>query len=757
MKTAAKLLTLLLATCLAAPHVHAPAYSYGCVIAIDETHSEYTIANGKMADFANLLSASGYTVVRFTDAPITVDKLRQYDVFIMVRVSDMYPPSTAELDALIQYINGGGSVVILGGNVDVIQSIAEYFGFRVGDGYVGEAPPNFEDGVPTWIKCSSFNPYDPITMGLSTVIFYDAGYFVEEYYITPNPNFVGSSWAVYSSSDAWADLDYDRARDPDEPTIGKRPIVLSARGQLGKLIMVLDSDVFTSDDTDMDGEINLYEYDNEKFALNIVRELCLRCVNDRDCDGVPDHQDKCPDDPGPAENCGCPCEGFGGKVDVVFVIDTSGSMDEEWSILCSVINTIVSELKGYGLDVQYKIYGLGHTRDCATDSIMSHEEDWGPGTQWVASNHPWRQGAARAVIPISDEGPYHGCPVDSQDDSSIDQAIAACKSSNVRAYPILGHTPTSCYSDTWSEMLRLASETGGKAFKLTDPAQDIASMIKSAIVHAACDRDGDGVPDCEDLCPDTPGVPPGGCPPDQCDRDGDGVPDCEDLCPEIPGPPPSGCPVFFAFAPDLPCTFENIPSLFRTDTKLVYGRWYPSEGFWNPETIDCAGGSLLEYAAAEAGMDPLEPVFDHQVINLSTLEWIDMTSNLIAVGGGVVNAVAAKIQSMAGIGFEAIPGGARLTVSGLGSWDWYSNMTGYRDYFVVALVHESEPGIDRNLMLIAGVTGWGTMAGCLYMSDPDTWSALAGYHILVVMWEDSNHNGKVDPLGVDAYTILAVG
>ncbi|MGI6394550.1 MAG: OmpA family protein [bacterium] len=57
------------------------------------------------------------------------------------------------------------------------------------------------------------------------------------------------------------------------------------------------------------------------------------------------------------------------------------------------------------------------------------------------------------------------------------------------------------------------------------------------------DRDGDGIPDEEDLCPDVPGTPElKGCPP-VADRDGDGVPDSEDRCPDDKGPAElRGCP-----------------------------------------------------------------------------------------------------------------------------------------------------------------------------------------------------------------------
>ncbi len=56
------------------------------------------------------------------------------------------------------------------------------------------------------------------------------------------------------------------------------------------------------------------------------------------------------------------------------------------------------------------------------------------------------------------------------------------------------------------------------------------------------DRDGDGVPDDADRCPDVPGpVALQGCP--DGDRDGDGVKDSEDRCPDQKGPPElDGCP-----------------------------------------------------------------------------------------------------------------------------------------------------------------------------------------------------------------------
>ena len=84
-----------------------------------------------------------------------------------------------------------------------------------------------------------------------------------------------------------------------------------------------------------------------------------------------------------------------------------------------------------------------------------------------------------------------------------------------------------------------------------DACPDVAGVRTSDPKTNGCppDRDGDGVYDFDDACPDVPGVlssdpKKNGCPPD---RDGDGVVDAEDACPDVPGvktsdPKTNGCP-----------------------------------------------------------------------------------------------------------------------------------------------------------------------------------------------------------------------
>jgi OOP family OmpA-OmpF porin len=82
----------------------------------------------------------------------------------------------------------------------------------------------------------------------------------------------------------------------------------------------------------------------------------------------------------------------------------------------------------------------------------------------------------------------------------------------------------------------------------------IPAIEKPKPVPVVTDRDGDGIPDGEDACPDVPGVrtedpKTNGCPapPTPTDRDGDGILDKDDACPDVPGiktddPKTNGCP-----------------------------------------------------------------------------------------------------------------------------------------------------------------------------------------------------------------------
>ena len=99
--------------------------------------------------------------------------------------------------------------------------------------------------------------------------------------------------------------------------------------------------------------------------------------------------------------------------------------------------------------------------------------------------------------------------------------------------------------------------------KTNDPATN-GCPAKVVAVPTPSDRDGDGILDADDACPDVKGVKTddpktNGCPPPPPDRDGDGIIDAEDACPDVKGlktsdPKTNGCP------PDLDRDKDGIPN-----------------------------------------------------------------------------------------------------------------------------------------------------------------------------------------------------
>ncbi len=181
------------------------------------------------------------------------------------------------------------------------------------------------------------------------------------------------------------------------------------------------------------------------------------------------------------------------KVDVAFVVDTSGSMSEEWQTVCGVIDDIVSLLSAQGIDLSYTIFGLAHkysAQDCSTilsqviynNTIRSAaEEDWGPGTTWAAQKYPWREGAARIIIPISDENAFNGTSETQEDLNSIQEAIQASVANEVIVYPFYSYVSgTQLYPGVKEEAEALAAGTGGMAFLFKDSNQIINEIVKAA-------------------------------------------------------------------------------------------------------------------------------------------------------------------------------------------------------------------------------------------------------------------------------------
>ncbi len=255
-----------------------------------------------------------------------------------------------------------------------------------------------------------------------------------------------------------------------------------------------------------------------------------------DCDenGVPDECSDCP------------------PVDIVFVMDTSGSMDGEAAALCASIAQVTADLTALGLTVSSSFLGITETPGgdyaCLTDNVLNmlgapvpgslpccpnldHYEDWGPATAIVAARFPWTPNAIRVIVPLSDEGAENGngCADPGNDRDAITNAIAGANTNDVIVSPITGSGSSACVLTLATD---LAAGTGGITFASANPG-DLPGAIE-ALVLAACESVSDcndnGIADlCEEDCNEN-------FIPDDCelnsetDADGNGILDECDPC-----------------------------------------------------------------------------------------------------------------------------------------------------------------------------------------------------------------------------------
>ncbi|HMV67701.1 MAG TPA: hypothetical protein PKA64_12705 [Myxococcota bacterium] len=258
-----------------------------------------------------------------------------------------------------------------------------------------------------------------------------------------------------------------------------------------------------------------------------------------DCDGnlVPDACDLASGD---AEDCDsngipdtCPqCAGL----EVVFVMDTSTTMDDEGAALCSVIDAIVTDLEASSVNVEVSLLALDGTPagiyGCL-DADLTHtygtslpgnalglssfgvcpggsevaSEDWGRGVGLIAGRHPWTDGAARVIIPLADEGPWCGDPVSDpgNDRTSITYAMLQAVANGVVVSPVMGSGAASTVTSLARE---LAAATGGSVFTSTNASTQLYDALIGLASQACADQadcDGDGALDvCEVSPPQCP-------------------------------------------------------------------------------------------------------------------------------------------------------------------------------------------------------------------------------------------------------------
>lgn len=262
----------------------------------------------------------------------------------------------------------------------------------------------------------------------------------------------------------------------------------------------------------------------------------LSCTIHGDCsDSNACTEDRCVDefctyDPIP----GCvPCEpqNICPPLEIVFIMDTSGSMADEAAALCNSIDKIVTELSMDGTEVIAHFLGItndgGSSFPCITNDVVSllgseipggdagcpfpdhtsSYESWGPATSIVADRFAWDTRSIRIIIPISDEGPCNGsrpdgCNDPGDDRDTIDQAIQFSVANNIVVSPITGTGSIEC---VLSLAGLIATETGGMTETTASASADLPpSIMKILLAHCDQDNTCDDINECTDadMCMD---------------------------------------------------------------------------------------------------------------------------------------------------------------------------------------------------------------------------------------------------------------
>ncbi|MCK4429163.1 MAG: hypothetical protein KAU95_02215 [Candidatus Aenigmarchaeota archaeon] len=210
---------------------------------------------------------------------------------------------------------------------------------------------------------------------------------------------------------------------------------------------------------------------------------------------------------------------FQKNVDLVFVVDTSGSMcqsdSDEWGSLCKIIGDLSTSIEEEDYKVNVTIYALGENGEvggCKTNCASTcmepncrykildcsdmnsdlelslkctagacYTESWGPGAEWAVKNHPWGEEIlSKILFVVGDEGPYCGVPIENNDKTSVERAAQAAIENNVTIFGLWG---IGIGGDIIDLFKKISESTKGSAtkFDTADP-DEVTKLITDAII-----------------------------------------------------------------------------------------------------------------------------------------------------------------------------------------------------------------------------------------------------------------------------------
>ncbi len=184
-------------------------------------------------------------------------------------------------------------------------------------------------------------------------------------------------------------------------------------------------------------------------------------------------------------------------VDVIILIDTSGSLTDDLGQLCAALPGTLKSIRESGLSVQARVVGMKDKYRCIETTVFAMaggsgvaDDDWGIGIAELAGSSLWRSAALRVIIPVSDAGPAGGNPVDDPgpDRDVTTRAIRAAVANKVILSPLLATPDPNASPDDRARLEALAQDmaakTGGRVFVsggLSDMPQAVERLILAAV------------------------------------------------------------------------------------------------------------------------------------------------------------------------------------------------------------------------------------------------------------------------------------
>jgi type IX secretion system PorP/SprF family membrane protein len=217
-----------------------------------------------------------------------------------------------------------------------------------------------------------------------------------------------------------------------------------------------------------------------EFGLGI--NVCKKNRNDKDGDGVPNELDKCPDEKGTKENDGCPGDKADGE-------DTDGDGVPDSKDKCPEIKG-TKENKGCPDKQDSDGDGVPDTEDQCPNFAGTKANK---GCPFADRDNDGLRDDIDKCPDIAGTAKNEGCPLNDRDRDGIIDETDPCPDE----YGTLQNM--GCPPDKIPNSDNFANErlpNGAKRFPNARPG----------------DRDGDGIPDAQDKCPNTPGDGVGGCP-----------------------------------------------------------------------------------------------------------------------------------------------------------------------------------------------------------------------------------------------------